>query len=291
MQPVFRFAPSPNGLLHLGHAYSALLNERLARTCKGRLLLRIEDIDILRCKPEFEHAIYEDLGWLGLQWEKPVLRQSERFDAYGKAFACLKDMGVVYPCFCSRKDIAQAVADHMTEEVDPDGAPIYPGTCRGLSLAEVHSRINRGDEHAWRLDVEKALACIDEPLIYERFEPDQNNNAVKSISAFECYSLRWGNPIIVRKETPTSYHLSVVVDDAQQGVTQVVRGRDLEPATDLHVLLQKLLGLPTPVYYHHELIRGGQGEKLSKSLFSESLAELRAKENTPEDIRRMLGFY
>lgn len=281
---VFRFAPSPNGRLHLGHAYSALLNAGLARAQAGRFLLRIEDIDIIRCKPELEQAIYDDLGWLGLKWEEPVRRQSAHFADYRAAFARLQKLGIVYPCFCSRKEIqGQALSGR-----DPDGAPLYPGTCRDLSPADKDARF--AEAHSWRLDMERALDLVGEDLTYRAFAFDQKTMTTSEERQVSCEPRRWGDPVIIRKETPTSYHLSVVVDDALQGVSHVVRGQDLEAATDLHVLLQKLLDLPTPSYHHHPLIRDGEGEKLSKSLVSTSLADLRASGATAEDIRHRLGF-
>ncbi len=282
--PVFRFAPSPNGRLHLGHAYSALLNAEFARRWAGRFLLRIEDIDLTRCRPEFEEGVYEDLAWLGLQWERPVLRQSEHFADYQSAFGRLR--GLAYPCFCSRRDIAQAVAERTGEfwAHDPDGAPLYPGTCRSLGTSEAEARMAEGAPHAWRLAMDRALAAAPGPHAYGRFDLD---GRVRSV---EARPERWGDAVIVRKETPTSYHLSVVVDDARQGVTHVVRGTDLEAATDLHVLLQRLLGLPTPLYHHHALILDPGGDKLAKSARSEALADLRARGITAEEIRGRLGF-
>nr|WP_247654145.1 tRNA glutamyl-Q(34) synthetase GluQRS [Microvirga sp. HBU67558] len=286
-KPVFRFAPSPNGRLHLGHAYSALLNADFARRFGGRLLLRIEDIDITRCRPDFEAAIYEDLAWLGLQWETPVRRQSEHFADYRAAFLRLR--GVAYPCFCSRKDIMQAVACREAESGrdwprDPDDAPLYPGTCRDLPAAEAERRIAAGEPQAWRLDRAAAQRLLPGPHAFGRFDRDDHEETVAAIP------WRWGDTVIVRKETPTSYHLSVVVDDALQGVTHVVRGQDLEAATDLHVLLQALLALPTPLYHHHGLVRDPTGDKLAKSRQSQALSELRADGVTPQEIRRRLGF-
>lgn len=287
-QPVFRFAPSPNGRLHLGHAYSALINAELAQRFGGRFLLRIEDIDVTRCRPEFERAIYEDLAWLGLSWEEPVRRQSEHFGAYRAALATLREGGLVYPCFCSRKDIAAAALRAARAGKpwprDPDGAPLYPGTCRALEAGEVARRIAAGAPHAWRIDIARAGAAVPGPLAYPRFEPDGADEIVPARPE------RWGDAVVARKELPTSYHLSVVLDDALQGVTHVVRGRDLEAATDLHVLLQRLFRLPTPRYHHHALIRDPAGDKLSKSLLSESLADLRARGVTAAEVGRMLGF-
>ncbi len=286
---VFRFAPSPNGRLHLGHAYSALLNADFARRFHGRLLLRIEDIDITRCRPKFEQAIYEDLSWLGLCWEEPVRRQSEHFDDYLAAFRILKGRGLVYPCFCSRKEIAGAVTCREADSGqpwprDPDGVPLYPGTCRHLPAGEADRRIAAGEPHAWRLDMAGLQGLLPGPHGYTRL--DRHGCEERAFAD----PWRWGDAVIVRKDTPTSYHLSVVVDDALQGVTHVVRGQDLEAATDLHVLLQGLLGLPMPLYHHHGLVLDPEGDKLAKSRQSQSLAELRGAGATPESIWRRLGF-
>jgi glutamyl-Q tRNA(Asp) synthetase len=290
-QPVFRFAPSPNGRLHLGHAYSALLNAALAARFSGRLLLRVEDIDVTRCRPEFEAGIYEDLAWLGLAFEEPVRRQSEHFKEYRAALAALQGRGLVYPCFCSRRDIMAAVARRETGTGrpwprDPDGAPLYPGTCCGLSAAAIEARTRAGEPPAWRLAMGRALTAAPQ-LAYTRFAPDDTEGAGEIVAA---HPERWGDPVVGRKEVPTSYHLSVVHDDAVQGVTHVVRGQDLEAATDLHVLLQRLLRLPAPRYHHHPLIRDEAGDKLSKSLLSESLADLRARGVTAAEVRHKLGF-
>lgn len=287
-RPVFRFAPSPNGRLHLGHAYSALLNADLARQLDGRLLLRIEDIDTTRCRPEFEAGIYEDLAWLGLSWETPVLRQSEHFPVYRAAAEDLRRRGLVYPCFCSRAEIARGVAEREASggiwPRDPDGAPLYPGTCRALTQAEAGARLAAGEPHAWRLAMDRGLEAAAGPHGYRSFDL---GGAATPVPA---YPERWGDAVLVRKETPTGYHLSVVVDDARQGVTHVVRGTDLEAATDLHVLLQRLLRLPTPLYHHHGLIRDREGDKLAKSARSEALADLRARGCTAATIRQRLGF-
>jgi glutamyl-Q tRNA(Asp) synthetase len=283
-QPVFRFAPSPNGRLHLGHAYSALLNLDFAARFGGRFLLRIEDIDLARCRPEFEAGIYDDLSWLGLAWEKPVRRQSEHFSDYQAAFQRLREWNVVYPCFCSRTDIAAAAREAGRSRRDPDGSPLYPGTCARLGPDVRGARIAAGEAHAWRLDMRAALAAAPGPFGYRRFD---RAGAVDEVVADP---VRWGDAVIVRKEIPTSYHLSVVVDDALQGVTHVVRGTDLEAATDLHLLLQGLLGLPSPAYHHHGLIRDPAGDKLSKSAKAEALADLRARGVTAAALRRQLGF-
>lgn len=288
-QPVFRFAPSPNGRLHLGHAYSALLNADLAARWGGRLLLRIEDIDPTRCRPAFEAAIYDDLAWLGLSWEEPVRRQSEHVAEYGEALERLKAGGIVYPCFCTRKAITHSVRAIESESgapwpLDPDGAPLYPGRCQGLSRRDRERRIAAGEPHAWRLHMRSGLARAAGPHVYTAFDPSGGEGPIPADPA------RWGDAVLARKEVATSYHLSVVLDDAVQGVTHVVRGRDLEAATDLHVLLQALLGVSRSRYHHHALIRDLDGDKLSKSLGSESLADVRARGVTVDAIRRRLGF-
>lgn len=286
--PTFRFAPSPNGRLHLGHAYSALLNADFAGRFGGRLLLRIEDIDLGRCRPAFVEGIFEDLTWLGLRWEEPVRRQSDHFALYRASAVRLRERGLLYPCFCSRRMLAEAVAQRESTgrpwPRDPDGAPLYPGTCRGLGADDVARRVGAGEPHALRIDMESALAQAPRPLFYIRFDREGAQEKVAAQPA------RWGDAVIVRKDIPTSYHLSVVVDDALQGVSHVVRGKDLEAATDLHVLLQRLLGLPTPLYHHHGLIFDETGDKLSKSRRSEALADLRARGVTAAEIRRRLGF-
>lgn len=282
-QPVFRFAPSPNGRLHLGHALSALLNARFAAALGGRLLLRIEDIDTTRCRPDLVGALEEDLAWLGLAWEHPVRRQSEHFAEYRAAIAPLREAGLAYPCFCTRRDIAAAVPAGEGPR-DPDGVPLYPGTCRGLDAAEAARRIAAGEPHALRLAMDEAVRRVPGPHAYRRFD---EAGAFETVPADPA---RWGDVVLVRKETPTSYHLAVVHDDALQGVTHVVRGQDLEAATDLHVLLQRLLGLPTPLYHHHALVTDEEGRKLAKSLGSRSLAELRAAGVTAEAVRSRLGF-
>ena len=283
MQPVFRFAPSPNGELHLGHAYSALADFELCRRAGGRFLLRIEDIDPARCRPEYEEAIYRDLAWLGLAWEEPVRRQSEHMDEYQAATMRLQAMGLVYPSFISRAEIAAATADPKWPR-DPDGAPLYPGRDRDLDPAEAEARIAGGAPYALRIRMERALALAG-PLswIEEGEGPNGESGTVEADPA------AWGDFVVARKEVPTAYHLAVVVDDAAQGVTHVVRGRDLFFATAAHLLLQKLLGLPSPRYRHHALITDTAGRKLSKSDRDTSLRALREAGATPEDIRRMIG--
>ncbi len=277
-QPVFRFAPSPNGALHLGHAFSALVDFDLCRAAQGRFLLRIEDIDRTRCRPQYEAAIYDDLAWLGLAWEEPVRRQSEHMADYAAALERLRAMELVYPAFLSRAEIARATADPAWPR-DPDGMPLYPGDDRDLDPAEAARRIAAGAPYALRLRMDAAIARVG-PLSWRE---DSENAAVAADP------IAWGDVVIARRETPTSYHLSVVVDDAMQGVTNVVRGRDLYHATSVHVLLQALLGLPSPRYHHHRLIRDTSGRKLSKSDRDTSLAALRAAGRTPADIRRMVG--
>jgi glutamyl-Q tRNA(Asp) synthetase len=293
MPPVFRFAPSPNGYLHLGHAYSALLNSDLARQSGGLLLLRIEDIDPTRCRPEFEAAIYEDLAWLGVVWERPVRRQSAHLSDYRNALDRLSAQGLVFPSFESRAEIVRLVTQR--EGVwprDPDGAPLYPGAAKSLPSEERARLIASGAPYALRLDMAAALARAQDLTCGLKWteqgvgpdgETGQEHHQVAADPQI------WGDIVIARKEAPTSYHLSVVVDDALQGVTEVVRGQDLFHATSVHRLLQWLLGLPEPGYRHHRLIRDETGQKLSKSSRSTGLHELRAAGASPADIRRMVG--
>lgn len=289
MTPVFRFAPSPNGELHLGHAYSALLNAQLAEAVGGRLLLRIEDIDTARCTPQNEEAIFRDLAWLGVQWETPVRRQSEHFADYAEALERLVDEELVYPSFMSRGEaraiVTEAEADGRDWPRDPDGAPLFPTNERRLPTSERRERIDAGEAYAWRLDIDAALARVSGPLDWR----EEGAGPSGETGAIMADPKAWGDVVIARKETPTSYHLSVVIDDALQGVTHVVRGRDLFFATALQRLLQELLGLPAPRYLHHDLILGDDGRKLSKSRGDTSLAALRAAGLTPADIRRMVG--
>ena len=284
--PVFRFAPSPNGYLHLGHAFSALLNFDLAQRTGGRFLLRIEDIDTTRCKPEFEAAIYEDLAWLGIAWELPVRRQSEYLAEYRKAIEKLSAQGLLYPSFESRAEIAELVSQREMDARwphDPDGAPLYPGAAKLLSPDERARLLESGAPYALRLDM--ALACVraGELTWIEHGEgPDGETGTVAARPQ------AWGDVILARKETPTSYHLSVVLDDSLQGVTEVVRGQDLFWSSSVHRLLQRLLGLPQPAYRHHRLVLDGAGQKLSKSTEATGLRELRAGGSTPADIRRLV---
>jgi glutamyl-Q tRNA(Asp) synthetase len=286
---VFRFAPSPNGRLHLGHAYSALLNRKLADEAGGRLLLRIEDIDPTRSAAEFERSIYEDLAWLGIEWEEPVRRQSDHMDAYRVHLDRLIAGDLVYPAFMSRGDIRAHIADAQASgrrwPVDPDGAPLYPGADRLLSARERKRRIESGALFAWRLDMERALRHVAKPLSWR----EDGRGPMDETGVVPADPAAWGDVILARRETPTSYHLSVVTDDAVQGVTDVVRGRDLFYATAIHRLLQELLCLPEPHYFHHDLILGDDGRKLSKSRSDTALAALRADGSAPADIRRMVG--
>ncbi len=288
-RPTFRFAPSPNGELHLGHAYSALLNQRMASRTGGRLLLRIEDIDVTRCTPEFEAGIRHDLEWLGIVWEEPVRRQSEHFADYRPLLGRLIADDLVYPAFMSRGEarafIAEAEADGKAWPRDPDGAPLYPGRDRVLSTRERRRRMDDGEAFAWRLDTARAAAAIGRPLSWTEFA-DADLTAARTVPARPQL---WGDVVLGRTEIPTSYHLSVVTDDALQGVTHVVRGQDLFAATGIHRLLQELLGLPEPVYFHHALIKGPDGRKLSKSLRDTGLAALRAQGKSPADVMEMIG--
>ncbi|CCB67924.1 MULTISPECIES: tRNA glutamyl-Q(34) synthetase GluQRS [unclassified Hyphomicrobium] len=284
MASVTRFAPSPNGLLHVGHALSAIIAHDTARRNGGRFLLRIEDIDLERRRPEFVTAIFEDLNWLGLTWEEPVLVQSEHFSEYLAAADRLIAMGLLYPCFATRKEIVVAADPTKT---DPDGVPLYPGIWRGASAEIVGERMAAGETPALRLNMEGALQVLkskrgDEPLTFVEVEDDGSQRTVVADPA------RWGDAVIVRKEVPASYHLSVVVDDARQGVTHVTRGQDLLAATDLQRLLQELLDLPQPVYSHHRVIRWANGQKLSKSNQDMGLRVLRDEGATADDIRRVI---
>jgi len=287
MPPVFRFAPSPNGYLHLGHAYSALLNADLARQSGGQLLLRIEDIDPARCRPEFEAAIYEDLRWLGISWQHQVRRQSEHLADYRAALDRLTALGLVYPSFESRAEIAKAVAQREEGGAwprDPDGAPLYPGTAKQLPIGERTRLIEQGAPYALRLDMAAAVARAGQLGWNEEGEGPRRERG-----RIAANPQAWGDVILARKETPTSYHLSVVIDDALQGVSEVVRGADLFHATSVHVLLQHLLGVRQPVYRHHRLVMDDSGHKLSKSTQATGLRDLRAAGITPGEIRRRVG--
>jgi glutamyl-Q tRNA(Asp) synthetase len=281
-QTVTRFAPSPTGLLHLGHAYSALFARDAARDAGGRFLLRIEDIDRSRCRPEFEDAILEDLAWIGLDWETPVRRQSDHFGDYTAALDRLKAMALAYPCFCTRAEI-QAEIERASGAPHPPGedtvGPVYPGTCRGLPADEAAARIAAGEAHAWRLDTAKALARTG-PLDW--VDLDRGTIAADPLSL--------GDVVLARKDIPTSYHLSVTVDDHLQGVTLVTRGEDLFPSTHIHRLLQALLGYDVPRWRHHPLITDAEGKRFAKRDRSITLRSLREAGRTPAGVRAMAGW-
>ncbi|MCS4245255.1 glutamyl-Q tRNA(Asp) synthetase [Rhizobium sp. BIGb0125] len=282
---VTRFAPSPNGPLHLGHALSAFMNADMARENQGRFLLRIEDIDQTRCTPQFEQDIYDDLSWLGLSWEQPVRRQSQHFDDYRLALEKLVAMDLAYPAFLTRGEVKAIVkaseAGGTPWPRDPDGAAHYPDSDKLRSSAERQSRLAANAPFAWRLNMQKAIAQLDEPLFWDEFGSGQHQT-IKADPA------QWGDVVLSRSDAPSSYHLSVVLDDALQGITDVVRGMDLYHATAIHRLLQQLLNLPAPNYRHHRLILGDDGRKLSKSEGGTGLAALRAMGKTPSDIHRQL---
>lgn len=283
----FRFAPSPNGALHLGHAYSACLNFDMAQAASARFLLRMEDIDIARCTPAFERAIHDDLVWLGLEWEMPVRRQSEHFADYQAALDTLVDAGLVYPGFMSRGEVRDWIAEQGGGDWprDPDGAPLYPGIERDMAESVWRRRIGEGEPFAWRLDVAGALA-------HARGSPGWDETGAGpggETGHVAGDAAAWGDVVVARREIPTSYHLAVVVDDALQGITDVVRGRDLFHATSVHRLLQDLLGFAPPLYHHHRLVLDADGRKLSKSRRDTALGALRAAGATPGDIRRMVG--
>lgn len=280
---IVRFAPSPNGHLHLGHAYSALMNGLLAQETGGRFLLRMENIDTTRCRPEFETAICEDLAWLGLAWETPIRRQSDHFREYAGALERLEGRGLVYPCFCSRGDIMATAAARPNWPLDPDGTPLYPGTCKHMSAYARAQRFAAGERASYRLDMEKALRAADTDLTWSEYRGGSQRFE-------ECVSpAAWGDAVLSRKDIATSYHIAVVVDDAAQGVTDVVRGEDLFMATSLHRILQALLDLPSPNYHHHALLRDSAGQKLSKSLRAKALRGFRADGHTVENVRERIG--
>ncbi len=286
-RPVLRFAPSPNGELHLGHALSALIGFDMAEKLGGRFLLRIEDIDTTRCREEYVTHIYEDLAWLGITWEEPVLRQSLHFTTYSAASDWLLKLGLLYPCFATRAEISEAT-ELFPNAVDPDGAPLYPGLHKHLPKEEIAARLARNEPFALRLHMDRAIDAL-EGITNARqvtfTELDENGNPQR----IEMNPADWGDAVIVRKDTPTSYHLAVVVDDGRQGVTHVTRGRDLYAATSLHRLLQTILGLPEPVYHHHRLLTDADGRKLSKSARDTGLRELRAAGVDALQIRHRLG--
>jgi glutamyl-Q tRNA(Asp) synthetase len=274
MQTVTRFAPSPTGYLHLGHAYSALF----AEAAGDHFLLRIEDIDAGRCRPEFEAGIYEDLAWLGLRWEEPVRRQSEHMAEYRAALDRLDGEGLLYPCFCTRRDLREEAERSASASHGPDG-PLYPGTCRDLPKDAAASRIAAGEAHAWRLDMGRAAARVGALTFTDR---DRGTIAVDPAGC--------GDVVLARKDVATSYHLAVTLDDAAQGVTLVTRGEDLLHATHVHRVLQALLGLPEPEYRHHRLLTDGSGRRYAKRDRAETLRALREAGRTPDEVRAMAGF-
>jgi len=293
-QTVTRFAPSPTGFLHLGHAHAALFSQRAARADGGRVLLRIEDIDSGRCRAEFDAAIVEDLAWLGFDWDGPVLRQSERTGAYHAALDKLDGLGVLYPCFCTRKEIAteiahsgaaphEATAPDAGRHIDPahitNNGSLYPGTCRGLTAEERNTRLADAEVFVLRLDAGKAADLVDELSFTDR---EMGETVVDP--------LLLGEAVLARKDIGTSYHLSVVVDDGAQGVSLVTRGADLFPSTHLHTVLQALLGLPTPEYHHHPLIGDGAGGRFSKRKGARSIRALKEAGHSPEEVRVMANF-
>jgi glutamyl-Q tRNA(Asp) synthetase len=271
-----RFAPSPTGELHLGHAYAALFASNLASELGGRFLVRIEDIDLGRSRPEYETALLADLEWLGLRWQLPVRRQSDHFLDYKAAMDRLAEF--LYPCFCTRKEIQAEIQAAGNAPQGPDG-PLYPGTCQSLPKSEAADRMAAGAPYALRLNVAAATLAAGPELVWQDL----------GHGSFVAEPGLFGDVILARKDTPVSYHLAVVVDDALQGISHVTRGEDLLPATHLHRLLQALLGLPTPLYHHHRLITDGDGKRLAKRDQATSLRSLRAQGCTPEQIFKAVG--
>ncbi|MFU8863747.1 MAG: tRNA glutamyl-Q(34) synthetase GluQRS [Rhodobacterales bacterium] len=281
-----RFAPSPTGPLHLGHAYAAIVAHDLAQAADGSFLLRIEDIDQSRARPAWETLIYEDLHWLGLTWDSPVMRQSDRLPAYRAALQDLWQRGLIYACTCSRRDIldaASAPQEGSTPPVGPDG-PVYPGTCR-----RNHDGTEPMPQTALRLNMARALQEITVPLTFtETGAGPQGENGLQHIDPAHLIR-NVGDVVLARREMGTSYHLAVVVDDAAQSITHVTRGQDLFEATQIHILLQKLLGLPVPLYHHHRLIRDDQGKRLAKRDDARAISTYRAEGCSPADLRRLIG--
>jgi len=282
-----RFAPSPTGRLHLGHAYSALLAYEASRSVNGDFLLRIEDIDTTRCRPEFEAGIYEDLTWLGLDWPTPIRRQSDHFADYAAAIEKLRSLGVLYRCFLTRREIAEqaASAPHAPGE-GADGI-VYFGPAQPMSTDEEQARLARGDSFAWRLSLRYSQDLLGEE--FPRLVFVEQDQATKAEHVIAARPQIHGDVILARKDTPASYHLCVVHDDALQDVTHVIRGEDLRSATHIHVLIQKLLGLPTPIYRHHALLTGPDGKRYAKRDKSLTLAALREAGVSPAEIRARIG--
>lgn len=277
MTVVTRFAPSPTGHLHLGHARSALEGWMRARGAGGRFLLRIEDIDPGRCRPEFAQAIEEDLAWLGIDWDGPVRVQSRHLPEYRAVLDGLKDRGLLYPCFCTRADIAREIAASAAAPHAPDGSPVYPGTCRRLSHGERSALIGAGTRFALRLDMDRAMASVGTIL---RF-------ADVRLGVVSCDPTRFGDVVLARKDAPASYHLCVTHDDAIQGITCVTRGEDLLAATDIHRLLQALMGWPEPLYAHHPLLTDAMGRRFAKRDGAASLRQMRAQGLSAADVRTL----
>jgi len=276
---VTRFAPSPTGFLHLGHAYAAWL----AREAGERFLLRIEDLDASRCRETFVTALLEDLSWIGIAWDEPVLQQSRRFSLYGKHLATLDAMQLLYPCFCTRKEIAQEIVRSAEAPQGTEGA-LYPGTCKRLTPATREAKIGSGAPYALRLDVKKAAALAGPLTFIEQGEgPDQQRGSIAVAPGL------FGDIVLSRKDAPAAYHLAVVADDAESGVTLVTRGNDLFAASHVQRLLLALLGLPAPSYAHHKLILDEDGRKFSKRNESITLRSLRQRGVSPAEIRRRLG--
>jgi len=272
--PVFRFAPSPTGFLHLGHAFSALYAFNAAQAATGRFLLRIEDIDHTRCRPEFVAQIFDDLSWLGLKWEEPVRQQSHHMSEYALALEKLEKLGVTYRCLASRSEIrteVECTTGLDTALRDPDGALIYPGMYRHMDAAKFNRLMVPGKAVSIRLDMARAISLAGKTLTFQEKGVGPQGESGRIV----CHPEAWGDVIIARRDTPTSYHLSVVVDDALQGISEVTRGQDVFHATSIHRLLQSLLELPEPVYNHHRLVRDRNGRRLSKSAADKSLKALR----------------
>lgn len=282
-----RFAPSPTGRLHLGHAYSALLAFDASRAAKGDFLLRIEDIDTTRCRPEFEAGIYADLAWLGLDWPGPARRQSDHFADYAAAIEKLRNLGVLYRCFLTRREIAEQAASAPHTPGEGTEGTVYFGPAQPMSTDEEEARLARGESFAWRLSLRYSQDLLGEEFPRLVFiEHDAATNAEREIAARPQIH---GDVILARKDTPASYHLCVVHDDALQDITHVIRGDDLRSATHVHVLLQKLLGLSTPVYRHHPLLTGPDGKRYAKRDQSLTLAALREAGVSPAEIRARIG--
>lgn len=287
--PVLRFAPSPNGHLHLGHAYSAIYTWNRAQELGARFLLRIEDIDLVRCSNAFVDQVLDDLAWLGLRWEQPVRRQSEHFDDFREAVGTLDQLGVLYPCFATRKEIREAVAGSPDHPLDPEGAPVYPGISKTLPDDKRTALLASKTPHSLRIDMAKALEIAGAGPGRDLSFQENGSGPRGETGLLVINPMIWGDVVIARKDVPTSYHLSVVIDDALQGVTHVTRGQDLFYTTPIHRLLQVLLDLPEPAYEHHGLIRDDAGRRLSKSARDRSILSLRNEGHSPEDIYAMIG--